>query len=251
MQNSLILGDNLEILKTIDSNSIDLIYLDPPFFSNRNYEVIWGDAGEVRSFKDRWAGGISHYIDWLNERVKEMYRILKQTGSIFLHCDWHASHYIKTQILDRLFDYENFRGEIIWKRTHAKNDAIKKLTVLTDSIFYYSKTRKFTYIPIFVELREQYVKSAYNLKDERGQYQAITLTGAGINKNDIEWKGYHPAKSGRHYAIPKEIIKNLAGEAGDNYSSIEKLELLEKNGYIVWSANGVPRLKQYLDNTKG
>ncbi|MDR2632330.1 MAG: hypothetical protein LBC51_01730, partial [Treponema sp.] len=93
--NKLILGDNLEVLKTLETDSIDLIYLDPPFFSNRNYEVIWGDAGEVRSFQDRWAGGISHYIDWLKDRVAEMHRILKPTGSIFLHCDWHANAYIR------------------------------------------------------------------------------------------------------------------------------------------------------------
>ena len=93
--NKLILGDNLEILKTIESDTIDLIYLDPPFFSNRNYEVIWGDAGEVRSFQDRWSGGMSHYIDWLKERVEQMHRILKPTGSIFLHCDWHADAYIR------------------------------------------------------------------------------------------------------------------------------------------------------------
>ncbi|MCL2006246.1 MAG: hypothetical protein FWG73_08815 [Planctomycetaceae bacterium] len=78
--NRLILGDNLEIMKTLESESVDLIYLDPPFFSNRNYEVIWGDDGEIRSFKDRWAGGIDHYVTWLKERVVEMYRLLKPTG---------------------------------------------------------------------------------------------------------------------------------------------------------------------------
>lgn len=78
--NKLILGDNLEILRQLDSESIDLIYLDPPFFSNRNYEVIWGDSGEVRSFQDRWSGGMDHYIDWLKERVIEMHRILKPKG---------------------------------------------------------------------------------------------------------------------------------------------------------------------------
>lgn len=92
--NKLILGDNLEILKQLESETVDLIYLDPPFFSNRNYEVIWGDAGEVRSFADRWSGGMDHYIGWLKERVEQMHRILKPTGSIFLHCDWHADAYI-------------------------------------------------------------------------------------------------------------------------------------------------------------
>jgi DNA modification methylase len=84
MSNRLILGDNLEILKQIEEESVDLIYLDPPFFSNRNYEVIWGDAGEIRSFQDRWSGGMNHYIGWLKERVEQMHRLLKPTGSIFL-----------------------------------------------------------------------------------------------------------------------------------------------------------------------
>ena len=90
LMNRLVLGDCLEVLKKTDAESVDLIYLDPPFFSNRDYEVIWGDRGEVRSFEDRWSGGIDHYISWLKERVFEMHRILKHTGSIFLHCDWHA-----------------------------------------------------------------------------------------------------------------------------------------------------------------
>ncbi|MDR1533453.1 MAG: hypothetical protein LBS62_14955 [Clostridiales bacterium] len=105
--NRLILGDNLEILKAMEAESVDLIYLDPPFFSNRNYGVIWGDAGEVRSFQDRWAGGIDHYIAWLKERIEQMHRILKPTGSIFLHCDWHANAYIRVDILDRLFGMNN------------------------------------------------------------------------------------------------------------------------------------------------
>jgi len=143
--NRLILGDNLEILKSMESDTIDLIYLDPPFFSNRNYEVIWGDSGEIRSFQDRWSGGISHYIDWLKERVAEMHRILKPTGSIFLHCDWHADAYIRVHILDRIFGENNFRGNIIWQRAQAHNDAKKKIAVLSDTIWYYSKSRKTTY----------------------------------------------------------------------------------------------------------
>lgn len=112
--NQLILGDCLEVMRKMDSESVDLIYLDPPFFSNRNYEVIWGDKGEVRSFEDRWSGGIDHYIAWLKERVAEMHRLLKPTGSIYLHCDWHANSYIRVYILDKLFGQNNFRNEIIW-----------------------------------------------------------------------------------------------------------------------------------------
>jgi DNA modification methylase len=104
-------------LKNTESECIDLIYLDPPFFSNRNYEVIWGDAGEVRSFQDRWSGGVDHYIAWLKERVIEMHRILKPTGSIFLHCDWHADAYIRVEILNKVFGYGNFNSQVTWERT--------------------------------------------------------------------------------------------------------------------------------------
>ena len=138
---------------------MDLIYLDPPFFSNRNYEVIWGDTGEVRSFEDRFSGGIDHYIGWLKERVIEMHRILKPTGSIFLHCDWHANAYIRTDILDKLFGYGNFKGEIVWKRTHAHNDAKNKLSVVKDTIWYYSKSLKFTYNPVYAPYEEKYIKT--------------------------------------------------------------------------------------------
>ncbi|MDR1810153.1 MAG: site-specific DNA-methyltransferase, partial [Prevotella sp.] len=114
--NKLILGDCLSVLQSIPDKSVDLVYLDPPFFSNRTFEIIWGDDGEKRSFEDRFAGGIDHYISWLKIRVRQMHRVLKDTGNIFLHCDWHASHYIKSQILDDklLFGNNNFRNEIIW-----------------------------------------------------------------------------------------------------------------------------------------
>ena len=109
--NQLILGDKLEVLRTLPTESIDLIYIDPPFFSGRNYNVIWGDSNEVRSFYDIWEGGIDTYLLWLNARLWEMCRILKKTGSIYIHCDWHASHYIKTE-MDRIFGYKNFKNSI-------------------------------------------------------------------------------------------------------------------------------------------
>jgi DNA modification methylase len=142
--NKLILGDNLEILKTIEIDTIDLIYLDPPFFSNRNYEVIWGDEGEVRSFQDRWSGGIDHYITWLQERVEQMHRILKPTGSIFLHCDWHANAYIRVDILDKIFGTKNFRNEIVW---HYIMGASARSTFgeKYDTIYWYSKTKTYTF----------------------------------------------------------------------------------------------------------
>jgi DNA modification methylase len=142
--NRLILGDNIEILKTLDAGSVDLIYLDPPFFSNRSYEVIWGDEGEVRSFQDRWAGGIDHYISWLKERVAELYRILKDTGSIYLHCDWHANAHIRVDILDKIFGAKNFVAEIIWQYSWGVRTP-KRWNRKHDIIYQYAKTGSFTF----------------------------------------------------------------------------------------------------------
>ena len=105
--------DNLHRLALLPSNAADLIYLDPPFFSNRHYEVIWGDEAEVRSFEDRWEGGVYHYVEWMRDRVMEMWRVLKPTGSLYLHCDWHASHYLKV-MLDDVLGAEHFQNEVIW-----------------------------------------------------------------------------------------------------------------------------------------
>ncbi|MFK5971505.1 MAG: DNA methyltransferase [Candidatus Marithrix sp.] len=250
--NKLILGDNLEILKSLEAESVDLIYLDPPFFSNRNYEVIWGDEGEIRSFQDRWSGGIDHYIAWLKERVEEMHRILKPTGSIFLHCDWHADAYIKVFILDKIFGENNFKGSIIWRRTNAHNDAKKKIAVLTDTIWYYSKSEKYTYNSIYTYYDDKYIENSYRYQDDKGKYMSDNLTGAKINKSDLEWKGYHPASKGRSWSINKEAVIKLVGvNKSKSMNCIEKLDLLYKNNLIEITKNGTPRFKRYLDISKG
>jgi DNA modification methylase len=158
--NKLILGDNLEILKAMEGETVDLIYLDPPFFSNRNYEVIWGDEGEVRSFQDRWSGGIDQYIAWLKERVVEMHRVLKPTGSIFLHCDWHADAYIRVEILDKVFGMNNFRNEIIWNYNGWVHKKMSHFPNKPDTIFFYSKSEKNRYI----SLSEKWTKEEYIAK---------------------------------------------------------------------------------------
>ena len=126
--NRLIWGDNLHVMRQIPSNSIDLIYADPPFFSGRQYNVMWGDANEVRSFNDIWEGGLTGYLIWLNARLYEMKRLLKPTGSIYVHCDWHASHYIKVE-MDKIFGYESFQNEIVWRyrRWPAKQRRFQKM----------------------------------------------------------------------------------------------------------------------------
>ena len=111
--NRLFWGDNLHVMRQLPSESIDLIYIDPPFFSGRQYNVIFGDQNELRSFSDIWEGGMPGYLIWLNARLYEMKRLLKTTGSIYVHCDWHASHYIKVE-MDKVFGHSNFLNEIVW-----------------------------------------------------------------------------------------------------------------------------------------
>ncbi|MBT9165025.1 MAG: DNA adenine methyltransferase YhdJ [candidate division WS2 bacterium] len=141
----MICGDNLKALDDLQKQGVkaDLIYLDPPFFSNRHYEVIWGDEAEVRSFKDRWAGGINVYIEWMRERVVKMYDVLKDTGSFYLHCDWHASHYLKV-MLDEIFSERNFQNEIIWSyKTGGLSE--KRWARKHDTILFYTKQDNFVF----------------------------------------------------------------------------------------------------------
>jgi len=237
--NELILGDCLEVLKNIDSESVDLVYLDPPFFSNRNYEVIWGDSGEMRSFQDRWSGGIDHYISWLKERVMEMHRVLKPTGSIFLHCDWHANAYIRVYILDKIFGEQNFRNQIIWKRTTTHNDSgqgAKHFGRVTDIIFFYAKElKKATFNPQYERYTSDYVASTYNKVDAEGRrFKASDLSAAKPGGDtSYEWHGKKPP-TGRYWA----------------YSQANMLEF-EAEGRIYYSKTGQPYLKHYLDAMPG
>lgn len=112
-KNTIYIGDCRDVLKEFPDESADLIYLDPPFFSNKDYEIVFDDGAEKRGFEDRWKGGIYQYINWMKERVEPMYDILKDTGNFYLHCDWHASHYLR-MMLDDIFGSDNFQNEIIW-----------------------------------------------------------------------------------------------------------------------------------------
>lgn len=141
--NRLFWGDNLHIMRQLPTESIDLIYIDPPFFSGRNYNVIFGDQNELRSFSDIWEGGMPGYLIWLNARIYEMKRLLRKTGSLYVHCDWHASHYIKIE-LDKIFGYESFRNEIVWCYT-APNNTRSNFPRKHDSLLFYSKSSSWTF----------------------------------------------------------------------------------------------------------
>lgn len=132
-------GDCLVKLKDIPDESIDLIYIDPPFSSNRNYVAFW-DEQEKRHFEDRFEN-VTAYLDYMYPRVKELYRVLKATGSFYYHCDWHASHYIKAMLdRDDLFGYGNFLNEIVWhyRRWPSKSKAYQRFH---DIILFYAKNK--------------------------------------------------------------------------------------------------------------
>jgi len=167
-------GDNLEILATMKNESVDLIYIDPPFFSNRHYGIIWGDEAEIRSFEDRWEGGINVYVDWMRDRVMELYRILKPTGSMYLHCDWHAGHYLKV-MMDEIFGINNFQNEIVW--CYKTGGATKRrFGRKHDSIFFYTKTSQYAFNP---QKEKSYMMHEYGFKksdfqrDDKGQYSWV------------------------------------------------------------------------------
>ena len=143
LENVIYCGDNLIWLKKFPDKCIDLIYLDPPFFSNKHYEVIFNDGEEIRSFEDRWKGGINHYIEWIKERVFELYRVLKDSGSIYLHCDGHASHYLKV-MCDTIFGHNNFRNEIVWCYETAGKSK-RQFSKKHDTILFYSKSSNWTF----------------------------------------------------------------------------------------------------------
>ena len=141
--NRLLWGDNLHVMRQLPGQSIDLIYIDPPFFSGRQYNVIFGDQNELRSFSDIWEGGMPGYLIWLNARLYEMKRLLKKTGSIYVHCDKHASHYIKVE-MDKIFGPDNFRSEIVWSYLWGGRGKTQ-WNAKHDVILFYTRTEKWTF----------------------------------------------------------------------------------------------------------
>lgn len=196
-------GDCLQVMKGIEEDLVDLIYIDPPFFSNKNYEVIWKDGAEIRAFEDcHWyehgkrRNSVYVYIEWMRERLEECKRVLKDTGSIYLHCDWHASHYLRV-MMDGIFGMKNFRDEIIWIYT-CGGLAKKKLNKGHDTILRYTKSSIWTFnIDV---IRVPYAKSLMESckRDEGGLYYT---RGGGSYKAKRKEKTYlHP-----NGAIPNDV----------------------------------------------
>jgi len=228
--------DNLSRLPEFESDSIDLIYLDPPFFSNRQYEVVFGDESEIRSFEDRWKGGIEHYIDWMKKRVQELHRVLNPNGSLYLHCDPTASHYLKV-MLDGVFAPANLRNEIIWRRYGAHNDVgqgSKHYGRVHDVLLFYVKGDDPTWHQQFVPLDEAYIQATYRYVDPESNRRFTTtpLTGPGgaAKGNPVyEWNGH--TRAWRY--------------------SRDKMQRLHDEGKLHYSKTGYVRQKLYLDESRG
>jgi len=230
-------GDNIDQLPKLPDACIDLIYIDPPFNSNRNYEVFWPETSEKRRFDDRHESTHA-YIDYMRPRCVELARVLKKTGSFYYHCDWHASHYVKV-MLDQIFGENNFRNEIIWKRASTvKGNAgqgSKLWSPNTDSIFFYTGgSEDYTFHPQFKEYTEEYLTQFYKYTDADGRrYRLISMIGPGgaAKGNPM----YEVMGVTRYWRYSKETMNQLITQ-----------------GLVIQTQPGtVPQRKQYLDDGKG
>jgi site-specific DNA-methyltransferase (adenine-specific) len=279
-------GDNLQVLQRyFDSESVDLVYLDPPFNSKRLYNVYLDAEAQSDAFDDTWtwtneteadlafvtekgppclasllhdfrqSAGVSTaaYLVMMSARLVELDRVLKPTGSLYLHCDPNASHYLKT-VMDAIFGRDNFRNDVIWKRTYSHGGA-RKWGAVHDDLLFYTKSNDYTWNTTYVPYRPDYADGAYDIEDEDGRrYQAITLTGSGPREGESgsPWKGVNPTAVGRHWAIPRKNLSDLGIAAEIPTEVLLALDELDSRGLIYWPKNGdVPRFKRYLDSTQG
>ena len=275
-KNKLYFGDNLKILRDyVEDASVDLIYLDPPFNSSATYNVLFKEksgeesAAQITAFEDTWQwsqeaeavyreivesgphkladlmqallaflgrNDMMAYLVMMAIRLVELHRVLKPIGSIYLHCDPTASHYLKL-VLDSIFSPWNFLNEIIWKRTSAHSSA-KRYGPVHDVALFYSKTERFTWNAQYSPHDESYIATHYRSKDESGRpYTLSDLTAAGKREGSSgkSWHGFSPASKGNHWKF-----------------TIENLERLDAEGRIYWpSGGGWPRYRRYLDEVKG
>ncbi|OIN94833.1 MAG: hypothetical protein AUJ48_04355 [Deltaproteobacteria bacterium CG1_02_45_11] len=176
--NRLFFGDCLHVMRMLPSECIDLIYLDPPFFSGRNYNIIFGDKNEVRSFTDIWEGGMPGYLIWLNARLYEMKRLLKPTGSIYVHLDWHAAHYVKVE-MDKIFGYDNFLNEIVWCYSIGGKSK-DKFGRKHDNVLWYRKSSSHKFNPYGAKIPRKSKSHMKLLIDAEGrEYQQKTDSKTG------------------------------------------------------------------------
>lgn len=210
-------GDCLDQLRKLSDASVDLIYIDPPFNSNRDYEVFWGETKEKRAFEDRHES-TKAYIDFMRPRCVELSRVLKKTGSFYYHCDWHASHYVKV-MLDQIFGENSFQNEIVWRRTTAHGDT-HGFGHVHDILFRYSNGGAPTFNVEVKPHSRAYVDAYFVHQDEyvetRGKFRVNDITGSGLRNGETgkTWRGVDPAKigGGRHWMRTPEELERMATE---------------------------------------
>ena len=257
-------GDNLDIMRGMNAESVDLIYLDPPFNSNRDYAAPIGSKAAGAAFKDTWtlndvdeawhgeisdrdpvlysiidtAGqahgkGMKSYLIMMAVRLLEMKRLLKETGSIYLHCDPTASHYLKT-LMDSIFGSRNFRSEITWRRNKAKGLSFKGYPNNTDSLLYYSMSESYTWNRPFLPHDPSYIEKFYKYAEpETGRrYTLDNLVNPNMNRPNLTYEFLGVTRVWRW--------------------TKERMQKTYEDGLIVQSKPGsVPRFKRYLDEMKG
>ena len=296
--NRLYYGDNLTIMQDFPLASVDLIYLDPPFNSNRQYNAIYKDEtgrplpDQIEAFCDMWEldaererairsmpvlmreAGIDDataelwrmwmralrdtqprllaYLSYMAQRLLIMQRILKPTGSLYLHCDPTVSHYVKP-LLDAIFGHTNFRSDITWRRINPTGRGSKRYANNADSLLYYVKGPSFTWHQPYKPHSQDYIDKFYSRVDEETghRYQAADLKGAGLRNghSGAPWRGINPSDTGSHWAVPNAALPKHA----KTLTTQEKLDLLDEMGRIYWpaKAGGMPRYKRYLDEMPG
>jgi len=228
-------GDCLEQLRRLPDACVDLIYIDPPFNSNRNYEVFWGETREKRAFEDRHAS-TQAYLDYMRPRCVELARVLKKTGSFYYHCDWHASHYVKV-MLDQILGENNFRNEIIWRRTFSKGLAFTGFPNNHDTLFYYGGGGDVTfnrpYIPYDPENLDEKTGGKYCHKTAEGRvYRLSDLTNPNPDRPNLTYEFLGVKKVWRW-------TKERMQEAYDK-------------GLVVQTKPGaIPQLIRFLDEQEG
>lgn len=287
-RNRLYYGDNLEILRGFPDGSVDLIYIDPPFNSKRDYNVIFdGAVAEEHAFADTWSwsgvkkeldlverepqryavirgfldamesllgrsSGMYCYLAMMSVRVVELHRVLRHTGSFYIHCDPTSSHYLKT-LMDAVFGAEHFRNEIVWKRTHSHGGA-SRLGPVHDTILFYTKTDDYLWNPQYTPYSEGYKENFFKFQDPDGhRYRSTILTGSGVRHgaSGKPWRGVDPTRVGRHWAIPG-YVRPLLGDIppSDVQAALDELDSI---GRILWpdKEGGTPSFKQYIDDMEG
>ena len=256
--NKFFLGNNLEVLETyIQPNSIDMVYLDPPFNSKSDY-FIFKDGKKQRIFNDTWENNIidnmtsnkldkficmcdasmSNYLLFLAPRLVSLHKVMKDTGVIFLHCDSSASHYIKV-VLDLIFDRTNFINSVTIKRPTAHNDAKRHLGRISDYILIYGKSSKHNFQNQYIPYTDEYIKTKFNLVEDDGRKYATKSLWTTLDFNKarpfgkFEWQGIFPTNRSE-WAYSKENMDKLYAE-----------------GKIVFNKNGKPVIKYYLEDMHG